>query len=191
MQKRTDGRKFDFEPRMEDSLCTACGICTGSCVSSSPYRMGKEILKTGIEMPWYGANDLREKTKNGIAALTGDKKIIVYGCENGLEIHGLQDDRTATVQTPCSGMLPPSLLDYALKNGAEGVFVTGCREGDCFQRFGNTWTDARIAGEREPHLLKRTDKSKIVAFWGARSESDQLAESVKNYRDQIGKGEGS
>ncbi|MBF0383199.1 MAG: hydrogenase iron-sulfur subunit [Magnetococcales bacterium] len=188
MQKRTDGRKYEFEPRMEDSLCTACGICTGSCVSSSPFRMGKETLKTGIEMPWYGANDLREKTKDGLAALTEKSKIIVYGCENSLGVDKLKDKGTAAVVMPCIGMLPPSLLDYALKNGADGVFITGCREGDCFQRFGNRWTNARITGEREPHMLKRTPKEKVVVFWGAKSELKELNETLKDYRNGLNEG---
>jgi ferredoxin len=191
MQKRTDERKYDFEPRMEDSLCTACGICTGSCVSSSPFRMGKTVLKSGIEMPWYGANDLRDKTKNGLGKLTDDTKVVVYGCENGLKIEDLEDSGIAAVVMPCSGMLPPSLLDYALKNGADGVFVTGCRDGDCFQRFGNRWTMARLTGEREPHLLRRTDKEKVVAFWGAKTETNQLANRVQDYRRELGKGASS
>ncbi len=188
MQKRTDERKYDFEPRMEDSLCTACGICTGSCVSSSPFRMGRDILVSGIEMPWYGANDLREKTLKGLESLTEDTKIIVYGCVNGLDVDQVQNPATAAVVMPCAGMLPPSLVDFALKKGADGVFVTGCREGDCFHRFGNRWTDARILGTREPHLLKRTDKEKVIAFWGAKTESKELMEKVGAYRALIKEG---
>ena len=191
MQKRTDERKYEFEPRMEDSLCTACGICTGSCVSSSPFRMAKDTLKSGIEMPWYGANDLRSKTIEGLQGLSEKVKIIIYGCENGLQLTKLQDVGTATVVMPCAGMLPPSLIDYAIKNGADGVFVTGCREGDCFHRFGNRWTDVRLLGEREPHLLKRTDKEKIVAFWGSKSESEELRAKVQEYRSLLERGAGS
>lgn len=28
----------------------------------------------------------------------------------------------------CAGMLPPSFVEYALRGGADGVMVVGCRE---------------------------------------------------------------
>ncbi|MBF0399650.1 MAG: hydrogenase iron-sulfur subunit [Magnetococcales bacterium] len=187
MQRRTDGRKFEFESSMEDSLCTSCGICTGSCASANPFRMAKEVLKAGIEMPWYGAEDLRRITQEKLSALTTQPRVIVYGCENSLDFSVLDGLGCAVQVVPCSGMLPPSLLDFALKRGADGVVVTGCREGDCFHRFGNRWTIARLDGTREPHLFARTDQRKIVRFWGGRSESQEMQALVRSFRDGIKK----
>ena len=184
MQHRTDARKFEFEPRMEDSLCTACGICTGSCASSNPFRLSKTVLKAGIEMPWYGAEMLRNRTQEKLFALSGMSRIIVYGCENSMDFSLLDQTEVAVMVLPCSGMLPPSLLDFALKKGADGVVVTGCREGDCFHRFGNRWTDARLKGQREPHLFARTDREKIVVFWGGKAESKALYETVRLFQNK-------
>ena len=52
----------------------------------------------------------------------------------------------------CAGQLPPSFVDYALRAGAAGVVVSGCREGDCAFRLGQRWTEERLLGIREPRL---------------------------------------
>ena len=44
--------------------------------------------------------------------------------------------------------LPRAVI--ALKQGADGVLVVGCRENDCYYRFGNRWLKARFSGERRP-----------------------------------------
>ncbi|MBF0161573.1 MAG: hydrogenase iron-sulfur subunit [Magnetococcales bacterium] len=190
MQRRSDGRTFEFESRMEDSLCTSCGICTGSCASSNPFRVSKGVLKSGIEMPWYGAEELRTRTREKLSALSGAARIIVYGCENGLDFRVLDTLGVAILMVPCSGMLPPSLLDFALKKGAAGVVVAGCREGDCFHRFGNRWVNARLRGERKPHLFAGTERERITVFWGGKAESHELLERVRSFRDELEKREG-
>ena len=42
----------------------------------------------------------------------------------------------ASLSLICTGMLPPSFVEYALRGGAAGVLVTGCREGGCEFRLG-------------------------------------------------------
>ncbi len=195
MQPRTDGRpKTEFEPQMDVSLCTACGICTGSCVSSNPFRMKKQTLETGIEMPWYSADRLRNEADDRLAKLSGSERIILFGCDHGAQISKLEQPGIGIITLPCTGMLPPSLVDYVLKKGADGVFITGCRNGDCYHRFGNTWVDQRVAGLREPHLPSRTDQSKISIFRASDLERSQLEAKVAEFRQTLrnaGRGEGS
>jgi hypothetical protein len=49
-------------------------------------------------------------------------------------------------------MLPPSFIEYALRSGADGVVVTGCRDGGCEFRLGMEWTRERLTRNREPEL---------------------------------------
>ena len=59
-------------------------------------------------------------------------------------------------------MLPPSFVDFALsRNLADGVFLAGCAEGDCFFRLGEQWTRERLAGSRDPYLRKRVNRSRL------------------------------
>jgi len=123
VQARTDGARFEKEVVVDPDLCAACGICAGSCPSSNPFRSSRQELKTGIDMPQLPVNEMRVKTKQAITALTGDIKILVYGCGHGLNVNRLDRKDTKGIRLLCSGMLPPTLVEYALKQGADGVMV--------------------------------------------------------------------
>lgn len=63
---------------------------------------------------------------------------------------------------------------------ADGVFLTGCAEGACQHRFGIAWTEARIAGERDPHLRKRVPLERLEKLWvgpGGEPELDRALEA--------------
>ncbi len=55
-----DGLPFPTEAQVNPSLCVSCGICVGSCPSSTPFRRSEE-LKTGIDLPDYPLQELRER----------------------------------------------------------------------------------------------------------------------------------
>ncbi len=187
MQPRTDGKKAKFEPNVNLTLCTACGICSGSCASSNPFRMTNTTLKTGIEMPWYSVDQMRSEVKQKVMALSGPEKILLFGCEHGVKVSTMQRPETAVITLPCSGMIPPSLVEYALKNGADGVFITGCRDGDCYHRFGNMWIEKRLAGEREPRLVKRVDRQRIAECRISNSSGEQaeLSRRLTEFRQTL------
>ena len=66
------------------------------------------------------------------------------------------DDTTHLVMSPlevmqrldCTGQLPPSFVEYALRDGAAGVLVSGCKPGGCEFRLGTRWTEERLLGLR-------------------------------------------
>jgi ferredoxin len=158
---RSDGARFEHEVEVNPALCGACGICAGSCPASNPFRMAREELKTGIDMPQLPVDELRTRVREKVAAMHGDTRVLVIGCEHGLDAGKLKRADTQTMTIICSGMLPPTLVEYALKQGADGVFVVGCRHNDCFYRFGNRWLRARFAGERKPTLRARAERERI------------------------------
>ena len=49
------------------------------------------------------------------------------------------------VKVPCSGRVAVIHLLKALENGADGVFVAGCLEGDCHYQAGNLRARKRVA----------------------------------------------
>lgn len=51
----------------------------------------------------------------------------------------------------CLAMLPPSVIEYALRRGAARVRAVGCR-GECAYRLGMELCEERFSGQREPHL---------------------------------------
>ena len=82
-------------------------------------------------------------------------------------------------------MLPPTLVEYALKQGADGVMVTGCRHNDCYYRFGNRWTKLRFDGERKPILRGRADRNRIRVHGGAETDKNDIEKDLKSFRAEL------
>jgi len=117
--------------------------------------------------------------------MSGKLKIVVYGCEHGIDVMHMESDDTRGVKLICSGMLPPTLVEYALKQGADGVMVTGCRHNDCYYRFGNRWTRLRFAGERKPSLRGRAERDRILVHGGAEPDAPQIAKDLSAFRQRL------
>jgi coenzyme F420-reducing hydrogenase delta subunit/ferredoxin len=185
LQARTDGARYDHEVVVDPALCGACGICAGSCPASNPFRSSRKELKTGIDMPQLSVDKMRSLTRETIAEMEGDLKIIVYGCEHGIDVKRLDGDDTRGIKLICSGMLPPTLVEYALKQGADGVMVTGCRQNDCYYRFGNRWTRMRFAGERKPILRSRAERERIRIHGGAEPDKRAIEQDLQEFRQRL------
>jgi len=185
VQARTDGAKYEHEVVVDPDLCAACGICAGSCPSSNPFRSSREELKTGIDMPQFNVDEMRRRTGEAIGSMTADVRILIYGCEHGLNVNRLDNEYSKSIKLICSGMLPPTLVEYALKQGADGVMVTGCRHNDCYYRFGNRWTRERFAGDRKPALRGRADKDRILVHGGAETDKNEIEADLEAFHERL------
>ena len=185
VQARTDGARFENEVKVNPDLCASCGICVGSCPSSNPFRSKNDLLVTGIDMPNNPINDIRDEVDSAIAKLKGNNKIIIMGCENALDFSSLEAENMHVVSLFCIGMMPATLVEYALAHGADGVFISGCRTGDCFFRYGNVWMDERFSGERQPIMRKRADRSRIKVFRAAETDSKALHKAITEFENYI------
>jgi ferredoxin/coenzyme F420-reducing hydrogenase delta subunit len=134
--------------RVQAQLCASCGICAGACPSSTPFRK-TEALVTGIDMPQWPVAALRERLRAGLAA---GRHRVVFGCDHGAAVGTLRAPDVLALSLPCAANLPPSFVEFALREGASEVVVAGCREGGCAFRLGQRWIDDRLHGKREPHL---------------------------------------
>lgn len=137
--------------QVRSDLCASCGICVGSCPSSTPFRSA-QVLHTGIDMPQWPIDTLRQQMQSGLAALPGPRRYVVFGCAQGAQVDALRAADVLTLPLVCTGLLPPSFIEYALRAGANGVLIVTCREGGCAFRLGERWTRERLLGQREPRL---------------------------------------
>ena len=77
------------------------------------------------------------------------------------------------------------ILEYALKHGADGVMVTGCRHNDCYFRFGNGWTQMRFAAERKPILRGRADRNRIRVHGAAETDKPEVEKDLADFRRKL------
>jgi quinol-cytochrome oxidoreductase complex cytochrome b subunit/coenzyme F420-reducing hydrogenase delta subunit len=183
MVPHPNGRRFAQLAQVRADLCASCGICVGSCPSSTPFR-GARVLATGIDMPQSPIDDLRRDLRNGLAAMKGERRFVVFGCDRGAQARSLAAPDVLALSTTCTGMLPPAFVEYALRDGAHGVLVAGCREGGCEFRLGQRWTAQRLGGQREPHLRALVPAWRYRTAWADAGDEAALRVALDRLRAQ-------
>ena len=174
-------------PRMAEvqpALCAGCGICAGACPSSTPFR-SSDAFASGIEMPGRKLAALRGDLERALAALGAGPRVVVFGCDRAADVAALRSADTAAMSLICAGMLPPSFVEYALRNGADGVLVTGCADGACDYRFGQRWLEERVAGTREPHLRANVQRERLRVIWAGDGPLPELARQLALLRAEL------
>jgi len=89
------------------------------------------------------------------------------------------------IRVPCSGRVNPLFILSALRNGADGVLVSGCHPGDCHYTSGN------YAARRKFALLKRLleyvgiEEGRVRFSWVSASEGPQFAELIRKVTDDV------
>jgi ferredoxin/coenzyme F420-reducing hydrogenase delta subunit len=185
LASRNDGRDFKQRAVVDPALCTACGICVGACPSSTPFRRVEQLV-TGIDLPQFSLHQLRETTRAALASVRHPTPLLVYGCAHSVDVEDLDLPGTAGVNLPCIAMLPPPVIDYALRqHGTAGVVVTGCAACDCYYRLGNRWMEERIDGQREPRLRERVERERLITVWVTPAERDRLIEAIRAFQARL------
>jgi len=90
------------------------------------------------------------------------------------------------IRVMCSGRVDPSFVLKALKNGADGVLVSGCHIGDCHYITGNEYTQERF--ERLHNILIKqlgVDPKRVRLEWVSASEGKRFAELITEFTNQI------
>jgi F420-non-reducing hydrogenase iron-sulfur subunit len=90
------------------------------------------------------------------------------------------------IRVMCSGRVDPSFVLKALKNGADGVLVSGCHIGDCHYISGNEYTQERF--ERLHNILIKQlgiDPKRVRLEWVSASEGKRFAEVITEFTNHI------
>lgn len=170
--------------QVDADLCAGCGICVGACPSSTPFRSVAELV-TGIDLPTSPINNLRQQLQGALASLNTEHKLVVFGCDHGASVDALRGPSVAAFSLVCTGMLPPSFVEYALRDGAAGVLVTGCRSGGCEFRLGQKWTEERLSGLREPYLRVAVPRDRLQMVWADAGDDAALRSALITLRKRI------
>jgi len=171
--------------RVSDDHCASCGICAGACPSSTPFRSAERLV-TGIDLPSLSVHALRSRVDAGLQAARARGEpapLVLFHCAAAAAVE--PTDGVVDVGLVCAGMLPPSFVDYALREGAQGVVVSSCSTEDCEFRFGARWIAQRLAGEREPRLREAADRDRLWLFESAREEPQRLAAQIGRVRGEL------
>ncbi len=142
-----DGHSVRATARVDRNLCMHCGVCVAACPSGA---MSLEALND--------ADIVARAAGDGWLAKPGFRdggapqpRILAFVCQwsmrsddqwQRLERLG---DGVRVVNLPCSGRVDPALILAALSQGADGVIVAGCQEGECHYQRGTYQARARVS----------------------------------------------
>jgi heterodisulfide reductase subunit A len=176
--------------RVDESKCTACGICARVCPynaitvdkkSKRPAMVieaacagcgtcAAECPSEAIEMNHFTDAQILAQV-HAVLDQEPDEKVVCFAC-NWCSYAGADNAGVARlnyppnvrlVRTMCSGRVDEKFIWGAFKAGAPVVLVSGCHFGDCHYIDANHWTKKRIE-----KIWKRMEK------WGLRRERLQL-----------------
>ena len=185
MRPRSDALPFEQQASVNASLCVGCGICAGSCPTATPFRRAS-ALRAGIDLPERSLPALRDQVEAVAAGLAGEARVIVFGCDHAVPVDHVSASGIGAVGLPCIAALPPSFIDYILSRDlADGVVITGCRQGECFNRFGVDWMEARLNGTRDPYLRERVPRQRVLTVWAASADRAALKTAIEAFRARL------
>ncbi|WDP91951.1 MAG: hydrogenase iron-sulfur subunit [Desulfobacter sp.] len=89
------------------------------------------------------------------------------------------------IQVPCTGRIDVIHVLRALEEGADGVMIAGCLEGECHFLEGNLKARSRI--DRIKHLLKKIgmDPDRVEMFNLSSAMGPRFAEIASQMTEQI------
>ncbi len=122
-----------------------------------------------------------------------EPKIIIFLCNwcsyAGADLAGVSryqyPTNARTVRVMCSTRVSPQIVLELLKDGADGVMVTGCHPGDCHYINGNYYTERRM--EMAHRLLKLTglESQRLRLDWVSASEGEKYAGAVTDFVKEL------
>ena len=89
------------------------------------------------------------------------------------------------IRVMCSGRVDPIFVLEAFNEGADGVLIAGCHQGDCHYISGNYKTEARVALLRKVLEDFGIEPERLRLEWVSASEGIKFAEVVNDFTNQL------
>jgi len=122
-----------------------------------------------------------------------DPRILVFTCNwcsyAGADLAGtsrLQYPPNARIiRTMCSGRIEPVFVLEALRDGADGVIVTGCHPGDCHYVKGNFRAEKRFNFLKMALKLIGVEEDRVRLAWISAGEGEKFSLLIRDMTDKI------
>ncbi len=90
-----------------------------------------------------------------------------------------------TIRVMCSGRVDPMFVLKALKEGADGVLVSGCHPGDCHYVKGNMYARRRFAVLKKLLEYVGIEPDRFQVSWVSASEGTKFAQVIDEVTESI------
>jgi len=129
----------------------------------------------------------------GAAAGGRRPRIIGFLCDWAVSAEGIVGDdgtmrdlpNVSLIKVPCSGFMRPAWLEFALRNGADGVFVCGCPLGDCFNRLGNNLIRDRVVQMRRRLERQKVQPDRMTTIFYGLHDQAEFVRAVREFSEHV------
>jgi coenzyme F420-reducing hydrogenase delta subunit len=91
------------------------------------------------------------------------------------------------IQLPCSGRVDILHLLKAIEDGADGVYVAGCMEGECHFLTGNFKAKRKVAFVKKVLAALGVEPERVEMFNLSASEGPRFAQIAREFTETIRK----
>jgi len=89
------------------------------------------------------------------------------------------------IRVPCSGRVNPLFILRALRQGADGVLVSGCHPGDCHYLSGNYFARRKFALLKNLLEYVGIEPGRVQFSWVSASEGGKFSQLVNEVTQEV------
>lgn len=122
-----------------------------------------------------------------------EPKIVAFLCHwcsyAGADLAGVSriqyPPNVRVIRVPCSGAVNPLYILRALREGADGVLVSGCHPGDCHYLSGNYFARRKFFLLKELLNWLGVEEERVQFSWVSASEGQRFAQVVQDVVESV------
>lgn len=172
----------DGAAAISPAACQGCGICASECPMDA------------IQLGEFTDDDLRSGIKDALAEKTdAAPSIVAFCCKNsaleaGEAAKQFGEELPAgfkMVKIPCAGKVDVEFIMNAFVEGADGVMVAACHDGNCKAERGNTYAKWRVNEICQRLESMGLDKNRLAFTTVASNMAKEFALKVNDFAKNL------
>ncbi len=163
--------------------CQGCGICASECPMNA------------IQLGGYNDSFISDEIKAKTESKTAKPNIIAFCCENSAYEAGLMAESFKMempeglniIKVPCAGKIDLDFIMSSFAQGADGVLVMTCHNGNCKSEKGNIFAGWRVAEAQRKLEVIGLDKERLAFVTLASNMGKDFCRVVNEMEERIKK----